>query len=119
MDGDQSQPLPPSDSRQAPSVSSTVQMALYRPRGQPPDNQEEEEQLRSEDAPPPDDHLAEGAPTEATEPGSEEAEQQQDRRTDGALGRTDSTFSTAPRPRCRRRHHRRPVVARIDQRKIW
>ena len=93
----------------------SVQMTLYRPRGQ-----EEEEQLRSEDAPPPDDRLAEGAPTEATEPGSEEAErqQQQDRRADGALGRTDFTFSTASRPRRRRRHHRRPVVARIVQREL-
>ena len=68
-------------SLEAPSVSSTVQMALYRPRGLPPGRQEEDEQLRSEDAPPLDDRLAEGAPTEATEtePGSEEAEQQQER----------------------------------------
>ena len=78
MDGERSQPPPPPDSRQGPSVSSTVQMALYRPRGQPPDRQEEEQQLRSEDAPPPDDH---------------------DRLAEGALGGSDSTVSTAPRPR--------------------
>ena len=78
MDGELSQPPPPPDSCQAPSVSSTVQMALYRPRGQPPDNQEEKEQLISEDAPPLDDH---------------------DRLAEGALGGSDSTVSAAPRPR--------------------
>jgi len=60
------------------SVSSTVQMALYQPRGQPPGRQEEDEQLTSEDSPPLDDH---------------------DRLAEGALGGSDSTVSTAPRPR--------------------
>ena len=85
MDGDPSQPPPPPDSRQAPSVSPTVQMALYQPRGQPPGRQEEEEQLRSEDAPPPDDH---------------------DRLAEGALGGSDSTVSMATRARRRRRRVR-------------
>ena len=53
-------------------------MALYGPHCQPPDNQEEE-QLRSEDdVPPPGDH---------------------DRLAEEALGGSDSTVNTAPRPR--------------------
>ena len=65
---------------------------------------------------PPDNRLAEGAPTETTEPGSKEEEHQQDRCAEGAMGRTYSTFSTAPRHcRRRRRRHRRPVVVWIAQ----
>ena len=80
-------------------ISSTLLVTSLGPAfNRLPDNQEEEEQLRSEDAPPPDDHLAEGAPTEATEPGSEEVEQQQDRRADGALGRTILHSARHPAP---------------------